>query len=123
MSMTYRVDKERRTVFVFSKKDEVAEFKSLIADIIDKTGFKHLSSSQKEKLIFSVYDNNIIIGEARCHPDDKFDVEIGKKIALQKYKRHVKNIKIQILKKLVRHMNKEVQQAHNIVDAKIRRLM
>ena len=62
--------------------------------------------SDIEKLIDEVLKDRRLVGIAKCHADDKFDLELGKHLAkqdlLSRYKRAEGALKIKILK-AIRH--------------------
>ena len=62
-----------------------------------------------EKLIDEVLKDRRLVGIAKCHADDKFELELGKHLAkqdlLSRYKRAEGRLKIKILKAIRQDVN------------------
>lgn len=120
--MEISVNPEKRTVVAFGDGYFYNELHNMIEDLA-ADGNIYLNTMDMRSLIYSVWDGNPIIGKARCNPEDKFDEEEGKKLAIKRYKDKIKNTKIRVLKAYKKKLTKIMQQQDVRINAKINRYL
>ena len=92
-NIEYRIDEENRTVTAIlycSYRDPQMLFDKVVKNYIKGNGIGPVAVGWDNE---KYYINDYYVGKAKCHPDDTFDVEFGKRLALarvkQKYQRAV----------------------------------
>ena len=81
---------------------------------------KRIQINEKKKVVTCILndDNAKAIGIARCHPDDKFDVDIGKKIAIKRAKLEINKIR---MRNITKYMNDKLKEC-DILQSQINNL-
>jgi hypothetical protein len=72
-------------------------------------------------IISKIVVNYPLSATVKCHPNDTFDVEIGKQLAKEKLKNRFNKCKIRVLKTLADYSIKEFTQLNNRIAQKMRK--
>ena len=103
-NIEYRIDEENRTVKAIlycSYRDPQMLFDKVVKNYIKGNGTGPVAVGWDNE---KYYINDYYVGKAKCHPDDTFDVEFGKRLALARVKQ-----------KYQRAVNKSIFNMHNYV--------
>ena len=73
------------------------------------------------KVIPKIVANYPLGATVKCHPNDTFDVEIGKQLAKEKLNKRFNKCKIRVLKTLTDYSIKEFTQLNNRIIQKMRK--
>ena len=85
--VTYKINMDERTVIAkitCEKTDPQMVFDCKVARYIDGNGVGPLEISEYYENKYDI--SRVYVGKAKCHPDDTFDEEFGKKLALLRAK-------------------------------------
>lgn len=115
-NVAYKIDEENRTIEA-SISCDVYIPQSMINDLILKyinaCGFGFLESAWFFPGSFNI--NKSYTGKSKCHPEDVFDVEFGKKLALLrakwKYQRAIEK-KLELIAKWFSELNNKVDKLY-----------
>lgn len=119
--VTYEVNEKKRTV-VARYKGGVDEVKTSIINTLSK--FTDWGGSIKFgidiEMVLKPYENHFnLIGVAKCHEDDTFDVEKGKQLALNRLNRKFIVLRRDILRNVLTRLNHLYRHTTHMITTKI----
>ena len=90
-NIEYHIDEENRTVKAIlycSYRDPQMLFDKVVKNFIKGNGVGPVAAGWDNE---KYYINDYYVGKSKCHPDDTFDIEFGKKLALARVKQKYQN--------------------------------
>ena len=113
----FSVNPENRTVTAYLSEPKVSFNKGFTGNPMVKAAIDKVVAKDSKAL-----DCSEMKGVAKCHPDDEFDAEIGKSVAMKKLlaKYHVKRAKV--LKRIANHLDSASLEASELLQAALQNL-